>query len=506
MELQELLLYILPPLGGAVIGYITNALAIRMLFRPLRAYHIGRLRIPFTPGIIPRQRERLAESIANMVGATLLTPDTLTKHLRQPRMEQAVRMHISGYTDQMLYTQFTVKPPADTEDWITVLASDIIISPAFQHIVKNSITKGVHTLSGIRIGSLITGDTSAAASSPRASRRMITGLRHIARRGIRHSRGIDKSIIGFLPSDTLEQIRSFADSHYDELWERVIRWLKTPHMQHELSKRGRVLLKGILQRLKFMQRFLVTAGQYDKNLDEQMPRIVKDLVQQLEQAVQNPETRRLILSEVMVLTEELLDCTPQGLERRLNLDFERLADSWIVRIAARLQDTTENDSKAIRSLRIGDVMRSFGVDVPEKIAAAAEKRVLSLFGINPEIAPVEQQSAVRKTIFEWRHRIYTGAAGYSLSRFIIIDEEQKQRLDGYLTERFFQVVENKLPQVVETVDFASLVRNKVNSLDMLQVEELLLLVMQRHLKYINIFGALLGALIGAGQVALTQVL
>jgi uncharacterized membrane protein YheB (UPF0754 family) len=44
---------LLPPLLGAIIGYVTNALAIRMLFRPLREYRIGPFRVPFTPGIIP---------------------------------------------------------------------------------------------------------------------------------------------------------------------------------------------------------------------------------------------------------------------------------------------------------------------------------------------------------------------------------------------------------------------------------------------------------------------
>ena len=46
-------LYIIPPLVGGVIGYVTNDIAIRMLFRPHTAKHIMGWRIPFTPGIIP---------------------------------------------------------------------------------------------------------------------------------------------------------------------------------------------------------------------------------------------------------------------------------------------------------------------------------------------------------------------------------------------------------------------------------------------------------------------
>ena len=51
--------YILPPLVGGVIGYVTNDIAIRMLFRPHSAKHIMGWRVPFTPGIIPKETGRI---------------------------------------------------------------------------------------------------------------------------------------------------------------------------------------------------------------------------------------------------------------------------------------------------------------------------------------------------------------------------------------------------------------------------------------------------------------
>ena len=50
---MELVSVLLPPLIGGVIGYITNDLAIKMLFRPYKAVYIGAWRVPFTPGIVP---------------------------------------------------------------------------------------------------------------------------------------------------------------------------------------------------------------------------------------------------------------------------------------------------------------------------------------------------------------------------------------------------------------------------------------------------------------------
>ena len=52
--------YFIGPLVGAAIGYITNDIAIRMLFRPHQAKYIMGMRIPFTPGIIPIDGKRFS--------------------------------------------------------------------------------------------------------------------------------------------------------------------------------------------------------------------------------------------------------------------------------------------------------------------------------------------------------------------------------------------------------------------------------------------------------------
>ncbi len=74
---------LLPPLLGAVIGYFTNDLAIRMLFRPYRPLYLGRYRVPFTPGLIPSNQGRLAARVADTITSSLLTPEELQKIARR---------------------------------------------------------------------------------------------------------------------------------------------------------------------------------------------------------------------------------------------------------------------------------------------------------------------------------------------------------------------------------------------------------------------------------------
>ena len=79
LALANLWIFIVPPVAGSIIGYFTNDIAIKMLFRPYRAIYIGKRKLPFTPGLIPSNQERLAQKVADTIMGTLLTPSELQK-------------------------------------------------------------------------------------------------------------------------------------------------------------------------------------------------------------------------------------------------------------------------------------------------------------------------------------------------------------------------------------------------------------------------------------------
>jgi len=79
LELANFWLFLVPPLAGSVIGYFTNDLAIKMLFRPYKAVYVWNRQLPFTPGLIPRNQERLANKISDTIMGSLLTPEELHK-------------------------------------------------------------------------------------------------------------------------------------------------------------------------------------------------------------------------------------------------------------------------------------------------------------------------------------------------------------------------------------------------------------------------------------------
>jgi len=77
---------------GGIIGYFTNDIAIKMLFRPYKPRYIGDRQLPFTPGLIPRNQERLAKRISDTIMGSLLTPEelqNLAKRLLETERVQA---------------------------------------------------------------------------------------------------------------------------------------------------------------------------------------------------------------------------------------------------------------------------------------------------------------------------------------------------------------------------------------------------------------------------------
>ena len=85
---------IIRPIIGAVIGYVTNWIAVKMLFRPLNPIKIGKIKLPFTPGIIPKNKERIAKAIGDTISNNLLTEDAIVNSLLSEEKEKIIKEKI----------------------------------------------------------------------------------------------------------------------------------------------------------------------------------------------------------------------------------------------------------------------------------------------------------------------------------------------------------------------------------------------------------------------------
>lgn len=87
---MEIIKYLWGPLIGALIGYLTNYIAVKMLFRPYKPWKIGKWTVPFTPGIVPKRKGALAKAVGDAVGHRLFTGDDLKDLLLSEKTKDKV--------------------------------------------------------------------------------------------------------------------------------------------------------------------------------------------------------------------------------------------------------------------------------------------------------------------------------------------------------------------------------------------------------------------------------
>lgn len=97
---MKILQIILPIAVGALIGYCTNYIAIKMLFLPRKEWRIGKHRVPFTPGVIPKNKTRLASAVGTAVSEKLLTENDIVESIKKSGVKDDVVNRIAEYVMQ----------------------------------------------------------------------------------------------------------------------------------------------------------------------------------------------------------------------------------------------------------------------------------------------------------------------------------------------------------------------------------------------------------------------
>lgn len=141
--------YVARPLIGAVIGYITNDIAIRMLFRPRTAKYLFGYKLPFTPGLIPKEKSRIAASIGDAISKNLMSRDVLEKTLVADEMLDKIKNGINDFVNTQKSNNETV------EQFLShYLSSDDI--KYMSESVSNDLSAQIHTaLSSAQLGTKI---------------------------------------------------------------------------------------------------------------------------------------------------------------------------------------------------------------------------------------------------------------------------------------------------------------------------------------------------------------
>ncbi len=127
----ELLIKLLLIVGiGAGIGWITNYVAIKMLFRPYKEINLGLFKIQ---GLLPKRKHEIGESIAEVIQAELVSLQEILNSLDGDKLEEKMSSVIDKILEEKLQSEITRNFPM----LAMFLSSDML--EKIKNIIKNSI-------------------------------------------------------------------------------------------------------------------------------------------------------------------------------------------------------------------------------------------------------------------------------------------------------------------------------------------------------------------------------
>ena len=539
--LTIILNWVLPLVWGGLIGYLTNALAIRMLFRPLTRKYLFGLPVPLTPGIIPRRRGELARSIGRMVARDLLSTETLRERLDSEAFGRALQEQFRNVREAIARKPLadlaaavggagSVPGPAGQTgapiDWpelvrriLEQMLRRLVGSRAFIYGVRSLVERLVDDLGARRLRDLVTADQLArlvaggvlpALTGSPVRVQVGNAVRHWLQRRRQENTPLHR----LLTPDTVELLVALLQRNLPALLEALFAWLRGPEMRRQLEVRGRALVRDILDKLNVMQKMFVTVGQYDESLNQRMPEIVTDVIEQAETAAATGAVQEQIVAaarravtrwgergvrEVTGDTAEQLDELVEHLVHRV---FDALAGAGAGAETSPVVRAVEGWYREQEAVTVAELAaRYLGVQ-PAAVADVLSNLLLS--------ALATPETAVR--LAEQIPGMVSGALGdaaaagsATVQDVVALAPDTALELDRFLARRSIAFLAERLPSVMATVDVESMVVARVEALDPHSVEQLLLTVMARHLKWVKLFGAVIGAAIGVLMIVLQAV-
>jgi uncharacterized membrane-anchored protein YjiN (DUF445 family) len=488
------LVWLVPPAAGALIGYVTNMVAIKMLFRPLREVRVLGIRLPFTPGILPRQRHKLADNIGAMVERELLTPEILKARLGREEVQRGIRDFVSRHTERILAAPLKQFFPASGEGGDE--GREARFSRLIRFLFKGFFRSPVLGSAVREIGGAL------AEQAGNHSLRDILGaeavdfllkrLEAFAGAEIRRSR--DRISAVLVPA---------LKTAFPGTAASLIRFLEKEDIHRLLETHCRVFLNNAILRLNVFQRFVVSAGQYDKTLYERMPEIVDDLIRQIETLLADEDVRRRIITLIdgrvraclseKDVSERIARFLTGLMADNLDRPLGDLCFCILEELSGRTPDKRMPEDRGPDGREPKDQGEAPMPEArkPEGFWPALERHIAEWAG--------REGKGPEEALLRGLERFLEKHGDVSLGSLLSISDEQKETLDAFLFDRFLFLVNGQIDTILETINIRTLVRERIDALDMIAVERIVLDVMAHQLQWINVFGAILGALIGVFQ-------
>ena len=505
--------------GTTLHGFAAAWLAIWMLFHPYKSVKLFGITV-WPQGMIPRHREKLAESIGNAVGNELVSQQTVFDALFETSFfQRKVEDFVNAHTHDLLgkvYPSFIESLPSaargpilDTISALQYRLADYIAamlkSEETAAAIESFIDRKVDELLGRRVGDTLSEEQFdkildfvqarfARLVSEESLEGKISGF--VSGRLDDLARSNATLAETFTP-ETVAFIKERIDSQVPPIVHHLADIATSPNTRTQIGALIKREVDDYYDQLSLIKKIFISRERIHREVDEL---VNKTLPKRIEEYLRGPAFEQE--------AEAFLNATIDNvLARPLNelvgqIESERF-DSIKQEIASRIVELARSEElstsiatyfreamERFRPQTLGSALQQLD---PDSIQTVKQFLTKSLVGLLERDDTARTVNAILSAQIERLLVSPIGRLGDHVS------EHSMKRASAALVGRITMTAREGLPKAIAEFDVGGLVRKKVSDYPIEKLEELVLSVAKHHLKTIELFGAIIGFFLGVGQ-------
>lgn len=521
---MNLISVLAPPLLGAFIGWTTNYIAIRMLFRPLKPWKIFGIRLPMTPGVIPSKRHDLAVNIGKMVGSQLLTSADISKALSEAAFKRELESMINSRVNDILHRDLGPLPSVIPKRFRTSFEAGVNIlrwrtvkiihsyldSPEFSaglgatissHIadfLARPLESWLPTKQRDHLLASINNTAKKILASPQAEEWLERYLDQRLTAIIEQ----DNTLSDLLPDEFTAIMTGLINNEIPGLLDRAAQYAGEPAMRAKMSTGICTAISSFITSLGPMAA-LVSNFLSPELIESKVNDYLSDKGDDIATWLNNEETRAKAsaiaaekISSFMTrpLKEVLASLNPatiEGLKAGICREVLIIMKSphTCSKLTALLGAALETQNSRSGNAILRDL---FGQNSLESGTKWTTAEILAILRSN-------KSKRILDELFSSLVNTYLlGQPLGALSK--LLPKNVQSGISEYVLQQSHALLLEEVPRLVDFANIERIVTRKVDSLDLLRLERLLLGIMEEQFKYINLFGGLLGFIIGLSNL------
>ncbi|WP_415334875.1 DUF445 family protein [Clostridium perfringens] len=486
-------IYIIGALIGAVIGYITNWLAIKMLFRPREAKYIFGMKLPFTPGLIPKEKSRIANKVGETVGTHLLNSDSLSKALKDDKIKAKFNEVAKEKINQVINSNSTLDDSLKNTlgenyyalkgNMIDNIAKTILESiqeEEFKNKVKFYIVdsikerlnkkpeKIIDFINSNKFREVIINTLEEEKTRDIIGKALLKEVKTLGKE--------DLTIEEVIPENIKPYIEEYVKSQKDTLVDIIKNLLRDDEVSHKIKSAINDNIPSIVS--MFLSGDVIygkLVSLVDKSLSEEEN---KEYICDAALAFVHESMKKKVSDVINNVGEEKLEVISDALGDKISkkLNTEENIDSIISKLNCKI--SSFNSYEEIIKVLFNDYEN------------------ILIDNIDSMISQIVNNNQISGEISKIIEKVFDKFLQNSLNDICYNKQNLENSIMSILDNLYNDFVENKSAKVLEIVDISSIVEEQINAFEVDYAEEIIIGIANKELKAITWLGALLGGILG----------